>query len=139
MIILAVSSSGTFTCLSAQFPLELALESFAALQRAVPSKQRAAPALRFMPKYGAIALLVIAPLSSSAFLPELSLRNGCPTSRRRPAERASVAALDADTLRDCAIYDAAMDAELRDLKARVQSAEFNAEQQRGLVEMAQKT
>jgi hypothetical protein len=137
MIILAVSSSGT--CLSAQFPLELALESFAALQRAVPSKQRAAPALRFMPKYGAIALLVIAPLSSSAFLPELSLRNGCPTSRRRPADRASVAALDADTLRDCAIYDAAMDAELRDLKARVQSAEFNAEQQRGLVEMAQKT
>jgi|TARA_B110001469_G_C9314094_1_gene169280 hypothetical protein len=92
-----------------------------------------------MPKYGAIALLVIAPLSSSAFLPELSLRNGCPTSRRRPADRASVAALDADTLRDCAIYDAAMDAELRDLKARVQSAEFNAEQQRGLVEMAQKT
>jgi hypothetical protein len=136
MIILAVSSSGT--CLSAQFPLELALESFRR-PSAVPSKQRAAPALRFMPKYGAIALLVIAPLSSSAFLPELSLRNGCPTSRRRPAERASVAALDADTLRDCAIYDAAMDAELRDLKARVQSAEFNAEQQRGLVEMAQKT
>ena len=92
-----------------------------------------------MTKYGAIALLVIAPLSSSAFLPELSLRNGCSASRRRPADRAFVAALDADTLRDCAIYDAAMDAELRDLKARVQSAEFNAEQQRGLVEMAQKT
>ena len=95
--------------------------------------------LRFMTKYGAIALLVIAPLSSSAFLPELSLRSGCSASRRRPVDRASVAALDADTLRDCAIYDAAMDAELRDLKGRVQSAEFNAEQQRGLVEMAQKT
>ena len=90
-----------------------------------------------MTKYGAIALLVIAPLSSSAFLP--GLRNGCSASRRRPADRAFVAALDADTLRDCAIYDAAMDAELRDLKGRVQSAEFNAEQQRGLVEMAQKT
>lgn len=136
MIILAVSSSRIFT-IRAVPPGTCARKLSPPPSGAL--KQRAAPALRFMPKYGAIALLVIAPLSSSAFLPELSLRNGCPTSRRRPADRASVAALDADTLRDCAIYDAAMDAELRDLKARVQSAEFNAEQQRGLVEMAQKT
>ena len=91
-----------------------------------------------MTRYGAIALLVIAPLSS-AFLLELSLRNGCSSSRRRSVDRASVAALDADTLRDCAIYDAAMDAEVRELKGRVASAEYNAEQQRSMVEMAQAT
>eukprot|EP00964_Phaeocystis_antarctica_P083636 scaffold52624_cov48-Phaeocystis_antarctica.AAC.2 len=91
-----------------------------------------------MTRYGAIVLLVIAPLSS-AFLLELSLRNGCSSSRRRSVDRVSVAALDADTLRDCAIYDAAMDAEVRDLKGRVASAEYNAEQQRSMVEMAQAT
>ena len=89
-----------------------------------------------MARYAATLLFVFAPLSSSAFLLELSLRNGCSASRRRPV---SVAAIDAETMRECAIYDATMDSELRDLKARVQSAEFHAEQQRGLVEMAQKT
>ena len=38
-----------------------------------------------------------------------------------------------------AIYDSAMASEITELKARVQSAEYNAEQQHGLVEMAQRT
>lgn len=60
-------------------------------------------------------------------------------SRHAAHRHPAATCVDADTLRDIAIYDTEMEERLRDMKSRVDSAEFREVQQRQLVETAQKT
>ena len=55
-----------------------------------------------------------------------------------PRHPPATAIVDAETLRQVAVYDAETESQITELRLRLSSAETNAEAQRNLVDMAQK-